>query len=717
MSLNLDNIGGYGSGKLGDSSTTAQINSYARITGYASNYFTIADVTTGTCPFAVGNEVLILCTIPTGGSASDQGFYRVATITAVSGDKITVDKSVSDLPNCHKQAITIPHFKNFTVSGSPSVPAFANYRGGVFAIKCSDTLTFAGGHINLQDKGIPTSLASYRLNTNQENNGTLDVNLYSGCENSITKDRLIMNVGDGVAFIVAKNIRITNANSRIGNPSFAGIQYCRGASDSRNRAGNITNIGGSTIFIATDAWNPFYPQLIAKYRNASSETGKGLARAYIAIGDKSYSGQPLPDEGLYALDVIQDKMRLYNLGIRNFGDGRHGSFSNNNAAYTVKWNSYATITSISGKNVYISSSDDWGVAKLEPGALVMIHITTRYNGTNFYDGLFKIARVVDYYGNTVTVDIAPDLPTNGYYAQLVVIPQYTNFTLGCETKEFPNFDGYYTSYSDIASGGGIVALACSGTCNISGGQINTRKRGHFHDFVNPAVGNAYMNKRLPIGNGFGSVFILAKTLTMNSSSRLGAMWSGAGFGGKGGGYKRTAEGGYMGPAGVSAGNSSMNASGGWGGGAGISETGDPYTRGGWFSNVQDFDEDSINVSYWHGAHLFIVAENVNSFQLAALSTGGGPGHPSMYTWNSTVPGSLIGTGGGAGYGGGGNARTGSLTRSSKASVCPAAGAGGYRGGGGGCEKGNSLTHGGGAAGACFIYCNNGSQVLTGIVTD
>ena len=299
MSFVLKDAGGYGSGILGDVvDPVGIINSIYKITAFSGYTFStkpenayngiyknIANATD-----LVGEEFLIHAPACINGASSPPqlGLWRTVKIISVNYDTtpaiFTVDKDLSDLSidRYYWQAIWIPHFKSLTLTSKSlyTLHAVANDAqkgyGGVLAFKCSDTFTLNGGHIDLTDCGLPTDTSTtFRPNTTQENSGTLDTDLYSGCENSITKDKLLLNCGDGACWILAKNI-VTQTASRIGNPNSQGVQYCRGATDSKpSHTGS--NVGGSSILIACDSWSGFNPANISKYRTNSG--GRGLARA------------------------------------------------------------------------------------------------------------------------------------------------------------------------------------------------------------------------------------------------------------------------------------------------------------------------------------------------------------------------------------------------------------------------------------------------------
>lgn len=737
MSFDLSAAGGWGSGALGDVTDptgvpTGVINSYYLVESFSGSTFVVANPATAingmyknlkNADDLVGEEFLIHAFAATNGPTSNPqlGKWRVVKIISVDYETtpavFTTDKDLSDLnSNAYFwQAVWIPHFASLTLTSGDIKPYNPNVKinlrtpGGVLALKCFGTLTLNGGHINLADCGLPTDTAeTFRPLSTQEGH-LKDTQLYAGCENSITKDKLLLNCGDGACFIVAKKI-VTQASSRIGNTDIPGVQYCRGSADSKaTHSGTI--VGGSSILIACSTWPDFKPANIAKYRNPASEAGRGLARAYIATYNLLSAIRP--DEGLYALDAVKNKTRLSNaLNIRSFGNGSAGSYTETSA---TQYNSYAKITSVS------SDFKTFGVSVVSTGAfdfanskLVMIHQLQKSSGADVNSGFFTLARITSYNGSSITVDTPFEIDLNKYYGQIILIPEFVNLTPAATNNKT-------LAWSDGV--GGIFAVAVSGTLNLSSKKINLQGKGTHKNISNALVGNNFMRSRLFIGQGHGTAFILANNITMNSSTRIGADYSGASFGGKAVIKSSGAfggEGGYAGYDGTTVdpdntGNQSLG-TGGWGGGGGANVDGN---NGGWFGNAPKFDYytvDKYSAPYGcQGAHMLIIADTISGFCLDAISTGGSPG--STYTGVSGY--TPDGTAGGAGYGGGGayNGRE-VLGRWNFG------GAGGYRGGGAGTGNQSPAYQsqgvefgGGGAAGAAFVYCNNVvNQSTTGIVT-
>ena len=204
----------------------------------------------------------------------------------------------------------------------------------------------------------------------------------------------------------------------------------------------------------------------------------------------------------------------------------------------------------------------------------------------------------------------------------------------------------------------------------------------------------------------------------DSSSRIGATWSGNAYGGDGGNYDNGTN--YaVGVGGGLAGTNAANGSGGNGGkgacvqgGTGHNDGAVGYGKGGAIGQA------SYPTNYYTagnqygrnaGASLFIVADKWDSPSIAVLSTGGAPG----FTMGSKPnPGP-----GGCGYGGGGGSGADHFSETSPQYYYAPGGGGGFGGGGGG-GGGYYVRNGGGGGGAgtCFIYCNTSAlQDMTGVV--
>lgn len=677
MSFNLKEYGGLLDGEAGDFSISDgvydKLNSYVRVKKITGNVIEIdlaSMVEGGKCTFRAGTQIMLHASSSNRISADYLGLYTFANITLVNNDTITLDKDVGavfedvDLDYESVQAISIPNIDcvHLNAGGILTPPVFNPYTfvGGILVIKCWNTFEFNGGHILLTDCGIPVNRRNaLRPLATQETaaNGETDQAKFSGQENYLAKERLFLNAGDGAVVIIAKNI-ICHEDSRIGNINTHGAQFCRGNKTSVGvKPSNVTNIGGSTILLAAETIQNFTPKLIAKYRSADAKEGKGLARCYIASNTKLRN-----DEGLYAYDTISDPARVQSLGIENFGNGSFGECSNP----TISLNNYAKVTSIShgGFRLVITNKTLSGLAPLRAGSLVMVLATQKSTKYTEDAGKFAVGRIVAVKNDSVTLDKAVDnIDLDKYNLQVISMPEFSRFELTQNYTYTPKYEN---------GKGGVFAVAVSGTFDLSGGKINLEGKGGGVGYGRAGlafIGNAQMSNKLPIGEGHGSAFILAKKLIVNENSRIGATYSGAGTGGRLGGNNATGTnqgGGYAG-----APDEDKQGSGGGyiGGGAGNTTNtgglGGSGAAGGTESGLAEFDSTAESGGYGsngnsmgnfaggrQGAHVFIVADSVTGLTVANISIGGEGGN-----------GLVNGIPGAAGYGGGG-ARGGSSGGSS-----------------------------------------------------
>lgn len=618
--------------------------------------------------FQAGELAMIHCSATNRPTADFLGKYLIAKITLVSSDGVlTFDKNIEEffggvnLDYEYLQVIVIAQFHCLKLNEGAllTCPPYNPYTftNGILAVMCSDTFEFNGGHVLLEDCGIPVNRKNaLRPLHFQETaaQGETDKAKLSGQENFITKDRLLLNAGDGAFFLITKNLKC-NENSRIGNINTHGAAFCRGATDSVGvKPSNIINVGGTSILLAAETIQNFTPKILAKYRSADKPEGRGLARCYIASNTKLRT-----DEGLYSQDTISDFNRVRELGIENFGNGKFGECVNP----AVQLNNYADVVDISqgGYKFRINGNSLTGMALFKEGVLVMALAVQKSDKYTEGAGKFVIGRILKRTGNTFVLDKAAPFDVEKYNVQLISIPEFSNLTINTNYNYTPKYDG---------KKGGVFAVAVSGTFNLEGGKINLEGKGGAVAYGRNGlqyIGNASPD-RLPIGEGHGSAFILAKELVLNENSRIGALYSGLGEGGRFGGNnasKQNQGGGY---AGAPAESTDLNGSGGGflaGGGTcglgGSGAAGGTSTRG-------EFDASKVVGGYGGsngqgktagkaGAHIMIVADTIKNFTQAAISTGG--------------EGAKDAQNGAAGYGGGGNADSG-----------------------------------GGAGGGCYIYCNN-----------
>lgn len=647
MSFDINRLYGFGDGKLGDVEVSDGLadnfGSYARLTAIdelddTKVYFDSDNAIIGRFTnFDAGTDILIHVTsAPV--ETNYLGKYIVAKILLNQRGILTLDRPITDLIPRDQfdfygiQAVPALNFDCLKLKQGGSIaPAnFDPYNliGGILFVRCYDTLYFEGGNISLSSRGIPANRKNLlRPITLQETpaRGEGDVAKYAGQENFITADNFLVNAGDGAVIIAAKNI-VGNSDSRIGNVDTFGAQFCRGATNSiGNKPADVTNIGGSTILIATENFTDFNPKMIAKYRDIDAYEGRGLARCYIACNNPLRN-----DEGLYSYDILSDANRMRDeLNINDFGDGSFGACTNPHKPL----NNYAKIIGISQGGCKLTIADETvtGLAPIDTDALVLVQVIQKRKVGDV--GKITVAHVWARYDNHLTVDFPFNIDLNDYDAQVISIPQFSSFTLNTDYDATPKFNGRI---------GGVCAIAVDGTCNLSEGRINVEGKGgapaYGYEGLN-FTGNSHNHNRLPLGEGHGSVFLLAKTLTLNANSRIGATYSGEGADSFGGSNSTgTNRGGGYAPA--------------------IDEEGAGSGGGYHFGGASNLTaNDNINYGLrtggvggngnggLQGAHLLIIADKINNFTQAAFSTGGSPNGASGYGGGSVKDGADGGSSG------------------------------------------------------------------------
>ena len=767
---------GYGGGDIGVNqiySTEKIVNSYAKVLIIATNQITIGNSLTdaqGFGTFEIGDEVLVHVAAYKGSEAicTPRGKWINAVIrskTAGEGGNTVLKLSKScanlckdlttgttfpiaqsaDADGLFIQVVSIPHFYRLRLDtgGSITCPEFtaANGYGGVVALKCSSSLILNGGHINVAGKGIQSDEIATLWNSgslrHENEDGSRDLRKSAGWENYRARQHLTINSPDGAVFVMTKELEVRKNTSRIGNPQATGVARLRSATASVSYDGDYVTaydkIGGASIFMVASTISNWSPNVIAKYPSNTDETlRRGRQRCYIASNTK------LPtDEGLYSYDIISKSGRLTSMcNVTSFGDGSNNACDASSAKQN-QMNSYASINKVTTTQTDNEETSKLKIGTISNGAyvqnfpvgsLVMVHVSQKAAEDVQYVGRFMLAKVVSTKAQEVTIDKAvfadePDITTDKYNLQLIAIPQFTTFTLTGENDKTP-------AYNSETGCGGLFAIAVSDLCNISGGKINVEGKGNKSIAYGEAglnyIDNIKMCDRLPIGQGHGSVFILAKTLKMNSSTRIGATYTGNALGGINYSYytattpadgnprnsvTQIAEGGRLKPVpfstDITAGGKNMDSSA-WnslpttggnnaGGTYTINGMLTPTSSGGYGSNSKDGDGNQ-------GAHIFIAANEIQGLNVCALSTGGEGG--SSFGANSLNKNKTSSSKpGGCGHGGSGGTSVCTNVNDTRRGAN-----GGFIGGGAGhYSTSKAYASGGGSSGFCFIYCNKGTN--------
>ena len=721
-------------GNFTSAATNHIINAYASIKYLSKKVIRFGSISDSN-KFTVGTQILLHVAGYKGSAATckARGYWGVFIIKAIDGEDITLNRSASgmtqgfSLGDLYLQAVTVPNYKTLTLKADTSLTApkfdYSKGYGGVVAFKATD-FVMNGGHIDLATCGFPdaTNYAKGIVNGETDNAILRD---WSGWENGRTLQHLTINYPGGACFIIADNWTC-DPDSRIGS-----LQWCEGVARSNHGdfkvnpstrkqgspdsgTGRLYH-GGSSIFLAAQVIKNFNEQVIAKtfYPNSttlgtsgiSATDAKGYGRCLIA------TETTLPcDEALYAYDRISSSERMQDsINISNFGDGSDGSRTN----YTKQLNSYCAVTAIdkTRKIFTVGSITNNGLATFKAGALIMIHVSPKKYVQ--WTGRFMLAKVVGITLNKITIDTEfpaeSGLTPANYEIQLVAIPQFANFTLSKSNAATPKYQN---------GCGGILAIAVNDTCDLSGGALNVFDKGGAIAYGEKGldyVSNASCCERLPLGEGNGSVFILAKNLTMTAATRIGATYSGANLAGLAWSSNSKAyipdskyqwvEGGFF--YGLAANLGRINATNStdtklstmFGTNGGALRAGSNFyanNTGGFGSSSTAAKNNSSSKDFGgrQGAHIFIVADKITGFNIAALSTGGEAGYNSNGKRNTTMNG-------GAGYGGAGGS-------AANDEVALSGGNGGVHGGGGGAGGTDEMT-GGGSSGFAFVYCNSDSD--------
>lgn len=143
-----------------------------------------------------------------------------------------------------------------------------------------------------------------------------------------------------------------------------------------------------------------------------------------------------------------------------FGDGRDGVMpSSGNLDYN-NGVGVGIVNSGSAGSYTVSVTDAYGVSRINPGDVVLIHQT---QGTNA--GCWELNKAVsDFGGGTATYQLAKPLQCNyasdgNNHAQIQRVPQYTDCPVSGTVTPLAAWNGTW---------GGIFAVMCSGTMNVTG---------------------------------------------------------------------------------------------------------------------------------------------------------------------------------------------------------------------------------------------------------
>jgi hypothetical protein len=211
MAFKIQDVGGFGTGALGDvtiSSASTQVNSYANATAISALGYQVAIGAPSVGAFGgftAGQEILFHATGCLTAETTDMGKNGYATILAVTGNTLSLDKPIPivDLAKYVCQAVTMPQFNNLTVNCRIDALKYdvANKYGGILIAKVKGLFDLSNGMWITEGKGLP--------------NGSSLKPAGITLQNSDLVNRLVMSTGNGIAIIIANNFK-GNINSRIG---------------------------------------------------------------------------------------------------------------------------------------------------------------------------------------------------------------------------------------------------------------------------------------------------------------------------------------------------------------------------------------------------------------------------------------------------------------------------------------------------------------------
>jgi len=208
MAFKATSVGGLGKGELGDVAiaSACQINSYANVASMSADGQTL---TIGTAlngvygAFTVGQEILFHTTGCLTAETTNMGKYGFATILAVNGSQLIIDKPIPiiDLSKYVCQIVTVPHFGNLTVNCQLSALAYdvTNKCGGILIVKSKNNIDLSNGMLLVEGKGLPNGSALKP----------------AGVSNANLLTKLVMSTGNGIVLPICNTLKVT-ALSRIG---------------------------------------------------------------------------------------------------------------------------------------------------------------------------------------------------------------------------------------------------------------------------------------------------------------------------------------------------------------------------------------------------------------------------------------------------------------------------------------------------------------------
>lgn len=204
-----------------------------------------------------------------------------------------------------------------------------------------------------------------------------------------------------------------------------------------------------------------------------------------------------------------------------FGDGRDGVMPTNGNLNDDHGVGIAIVNSGSAGAYSISVTDTYAGWRINTGDVVLIHQT---QGTGA--GCWELNKAAANYEGGTTIQVTKPLQCNYFtsgnnHAQIQRVPQYTNCSVSGTVTPLYAWNG---------SSGGILAVMCNGTMNVSG-SISAKGVGYRGGVTGPWIDNTYSYS----GDGVVGPSIKQRTANGNGGGG-GRHKAGRSGGGGGGGY-------------------------------------------------------------------------------------------------------------------------------------------------------------------------------------
>lgn len=219
------------------------------------------------------------------------------------------------------------------------------------------------------------------------------------------------------------------------------------------------------------------------------------------------------------------------------GTGQHGNVTFN---ADVVINSYARLTSVTGKTFNTGSWTNGRIGAVTAGSEVMIHVTSSTGTNQKYTGCYAFRTVTAVNGTTLIVDseITDEFPLQAIISssviQVITVPNFNTLTLNAGKKITP------LTYNE-STGGGIIVFRSKGNVTINGYVVSSGYGPTRTDLLQ--LTHAKIIDNFVVNRGGGIMMFCGATITAPSSGRIGATWSGAGTGGGRDSYRNPLPGG------------------------------------------------------------------------------------------------------------------------------------------------------------------------------